>query len=228
MLAVPSPSCVTCSCYSKRRVLTWFDWKCASSQVHVELSLFLLYACHKHRLHVAVTYFPLTRASGRDFLLEYQAANRFSRKLNLWLISQSDQMGNVQSTPMLRILLRKSRFKTQGRFSFLLPWLVISSFVQFSEEDFGSLTVCASKISCSTHTYACHGVCTWKIIPKSDILPWLLLFFEDLTGASLKMKPCYSSFQKEYLFSLLLCQANHVWDFLTPYIYFFKMHTHQF
>ena len=95
-------------------------------------------------------------------------------------------MGNVQSTPMLRTLLWKSRFKTQGRFSFLLPWLVISSFVQFSEEDFGSLTVCALKISCSTHTYACHGVCTWKIIPKSDILPWLFLFSEDLTGAQLR------------------------------------------
>ena len=26
-----SPSCVTPSCYSKRCVLTWFDWKCASS-----------------------------------------------------------------------------------------------------------------------------------------------------------------------------------------------------
>ena len=124
-------------------------------------------------------------------------------------------MGNVQSTPMLRILLRKSRFKTQGRFSFLLPWLVISSFVQFSEEDFGSLTVCA---------YVCLS---WCVYLKNHSEIWyfavtVFIFFEDLTGASLKMKPCYSSFQKEYLFSLLLCQANHVWDFLTPYIFFFR------
>ena len=222
MLAVPSPSCVTCSCYSKRRVLTWFDWKCASSQVHVELSLFLLYACHKHRLHVAVTYFPLTRASGRDFLLEYQAANRFSRKLNLWLISQI-KWETFSRRPCYVFCLEKVVLKPKEDFHFCC--LDLSS-VRLS--NFLKKTSVALVISCSTHTYACHGVCTWKIIPKSDILPWLLLFFEDLTGASLKMKPCYSSFQKEYLFSLLLCQANHVWDFLTPYIFFFEMHTHQF